>query len=141
MIVNNLFGPASRFVRSWTSGNWLRGMQLEPRPPSALMQLGHGTASARLRDRRELPASALGAVQALSQVLDRQARAGMVCPSLAVVEHMLLSQLDDPLRNVSPWILRQASLQLEALSNTGGPGDLGTLYRQMRSIADDACFR
>ena len=84
-----------------------------------------------------IPLSPFGG-EVLTEVLDRHAQSRSAFCSLALVEHALRSGKVDPLATLSPWVLRQAKQQLEAIADIRRERQLVPLYLHLRRAAHSA---
>lgn len=84
-----------------------------------------------------MPLSHFGG-EVLTEVLDRHPQSRSAFCSLALVEHALGSGKVDPLATLSPWVLRQAQQQLEAIADIRRERQLVPLYLHLRSAAHSA---
>lgn len=84
-----------------------------------------------------MPLSHFGG-EVLTEVLDRHPQSRSAFCSLALVEHALRSGKVDPLATLSPWVLRQAKQQLEAIADIRRERQLVPLYLHLRRAAHSA---
>lgn len=84
-----------------------------------------------------LPLSHFGG-EVLTEVLNRHPQSRSAFCSLALVEHALRSGKVDPLATLSPWVLRQAKQQLEAIADIRRERQLVPLYLHLRRAAHSA---
>src|SRR5205814_484377 len=121
-------------LKEWMAGPWTRALHLESRQTTAPVSGNGESSSLPWLDVEPLPMGAWS-IDALSRALDRNPRSRSVFGSLALVENMLVSGTGDPMKDLSPWILRQAMRQLEALADIRRERDLVSVYLHLRRAA------
>lgn len=124
------WATALRQLKAWVARAWERRPRAEHRPPLAAAACVATDQDAAWVDVEPMPLTNR-TVRAFRSVLDRHPGARTAFRWLTVIENDLSSGRSDPIAGCSPWVLRQAIGQLEALVDLRREHDLVPLYLHM----------